>query len=120
MAIDYNDPVVAEEFNNVQPMTYEEVEEELSMSGVRGSADMNEMDLKLMLVELRLVLSGKHESQFYQHELEVHLIHIGRTTNSTHTQLLFYFLVCHRLDIVEFFSDNRVVVVDCHGECSGR
>ena len=62
MAIDYNDPVVAEEFNNVQPMTYEEVEEELSMSGVRGSADMNEMDLKLMLVELRLVLSGKGKS----------------------------------------------------------
>jgi len=62
MAIDYNDPVVAEEFNNVQPMSYEEVEEELSMSGVRGSADMNEMDLKLMLVELRLVLSGKGKS----------------------------------------------------------
>jgi len=59
MALDYNDPIVAEEFNAVQPMTYEEVEEELMMSGVRGSPDMNEMDLKLMLVELRLMLSGK-------------------------------------------------------------
>lgn len=59
MAIDYNDPVVAEEFNNIQPMTYEEVEEELAMSGIRGSPDMNEMDLKLMLVEMRLMLSGK-------------------------------------------------------------
>ena len=59
MAIDYNDPIVAEEFNNIQPMTYEEVEEELMMSGIRGSPDMNEMDLKLMLVEMRLMLSGK-------------------------------------------------------------
>jgi hypothetical protein len=59
MALDYNDPVVAEEFGKIQPMTYEEVEEELMMSGVRGSPDMNEMDLKLMLVELRLMLSGR-------------------------------------------------------------
>lgn len=59
MALDYNDPVVAEEFNNVQPLSYEEVEEELMASGVRGSPDLNEMDLKLMLVELRLMLSGK-------------------------------------------------------------
>lgn len=59
MALDYNNPVVAEEFGKIQPMTYEEVEEELMMSGVRGSPDMNEMDLKLMLVELRLMLSGR-------------------------------------------------------------
>lgn len=59
MALDYNDPVVAEEFGKIQPMSYEEVEEELMMSGVRGSPDMNEMDLKLMLVELRLMLSGR-------------------------------------------------------------
>jgi hypothetical protein len=59
MALDYNNPVVAEEFGKVQPMTYEEVEEELMMSGVRGSPDMNEIDLKLMLVELRLMLSGR-------------------------------------------------------------
>lgn len=63
MALDYNDPVVAEEFNAVQPLTYEEVEEELMMSGVRGSSDMNEMDLKLMLVELRMRLAGKMPGQ---------------------------------------------------------
>jgi hypothetical protein len=59
MALDYNDPVVNEEFMNVQPLSYEEVEEELNLSGIRGSPDMNEMDLKLMLVELRMMLSGK-------------------------------------------------------------
>lgn len=63
MALDYNDPVVAEEFANVQPLTYEEVEEELMTSGVRGSPDMNEMDLKLMLVELRMRMSGKMPDQ---------------------------------------------------------
>ena len=59
MAIDYNDPVVAEEFNKVQPMSYEEVEEELQQSGIRPSAAMNEMEVKLMLVEMRLRLSGR-------------------------------------------------------------
>jgi hypothetical protein len=54
MALDYKDPAVAEAFNAVQPLTYEEVEEELIRSGVRGSPDMNEMDLKLMLVEVRM------------------------------------------------------------------
>jgi len=63
MALDYNDPDVAAEFNAVQPLSYEEVEEELSLSGVRGSADMNEMDLKLMLVELRMRLSGNAPGQ---------------------------------------------------------
>ena len=34
MAIDYNDPVVAEEFANVQPMTFEDVETELRAKGI--------------------------------------------------------------------------------------
>lgn len=59
MAIDYNNPMVMEEFNNVQPMTYEEVEEELQAKGIRPPATMNEMDVKLMLVEMRLRFSGK-------------------------------------------------------------
>jgi hypothetical protein len=59
MGIDYNDPMVMEEFNNVQPMTYEEVEEELQGKGIRASASMNEMDVKLMLVEVRLRFSGQ-------------------------------------------------------------
>ena len=59
MAIDYNDPVVAEEFNNVQPLSFEEVEEELRSKGIPVSPTMNEMEVKLMLVEMRLRLSGK-------------------------------------------------------------
>lgn len=61
MAIDYNDPVVAEEFNSVQPLSYEEVEEELMASGVRAPPTMNEMEVKLMLVEMRLRLAGRLE-----------------------------------------------------------
>ena len=34
MAIDYNDPIVAEEFANVQPMTFEDVETELRAKGI--------------------------------------------------------------------------------------
>lgn len=63
MALDYNDPIVAQEFAAVQPLSYEEVEEELMMSGVKGSPDMNDMDLKLMLVELRMRLAGKMPDQ---------------------------------------------------------
>lgn len=59
MALDYNDPVVAEEFAKVQPMTYEDVAEELQRSGVRPGPTMNDMEVKLMLVEMRLRLSGR-------------------------------------------------------------
>lgn len=34
MAIDYNDPLVAEEFANVQPMDFDEVEAELRAKGI--------------------------------------------------------------------------------------
>jgi hypothetical protein len=59
MAIDYNDPVVAAEFMSVQPLTYEEVAEELQESGVRPGPTMNDMEVKLMLVEMRLLNAGK-------------------------------------------------------------
>jgi hypothetical protein len=59
MAIDYNDPVVAAEFAAVQPMTFEEVEEELMEKGIPVSQAMNEVNAKLMLVEMRLRLSGQ-------------------------------------------------------------
>lgn len=62
MAIDYNDPVVMEEFNMVQTMEYDEVVEELAASGVRAPADMGDMDVKLMLVELRTVMNGGSSS----------------------------------------------------------
>lgn len=58
MALDYNDPVVAQEFANVQPLTYEEVAEELQESGVRPSPTMNDMEVKLMLVEVRMRKAG--------------------------------------------------------------
>jgi len=61
MAIDYNDPVVAEEFGLVQGMTWDEIEEELNSSGIPAPPSMNEMELKLMLVEMRLRLAGKLE-----------------------------------------------------------
>ena len=61
MVIDYNDPVVAEEFAKVQPLSWDEVEEELQESGIRAPPTMNDMELKLMLVEMRLRLAGKLE-----------------------------------------------------------
>ena len=59
MALDYNDPVVATEFAAVQTLTWEDVEEELLDSGIRSPPAMSEMDLKLMLVEVRLRKSGQ-------------------------------------------------------------
>jgi hypothetical protein len=61
MAIDYNDPVVAEEFAKVQPMDFDDVEEELQQEGIRVPAAMNEMDVKLMLVEMRLRKNGLYK-----------------------------------------------------------
>ncbi len=58
MAIDYNDPAVMEEFNVIQTMEYDEVVAELAQSGVRAPADLGDMDVKLMLVELRTVIKG--------------------------------------------------------------
>ena len=62
MAIDYNDPAVMEEFNMVQTMEYDDVVAELAESGVRPPADMGDMDVKLMLVELRTVMNGGNSS----------------------------------------------------------
>lgn len=58
MALDYNDPAVGEELAKVQMMMYEEVQEELLESGIRTPGDMNDMDIKLMLVEVRLRKAG--------------------------------------------------------------
>jgi len=59
MALDYNDPVVAEEFAQVQGLSWDEIEEELNESGIPAPPAMSDMDLKLMLVEMRLRLSGR-------------------------------------------------------------
>lgn len=58
MAIDYNDPAVMEEFNAIQMLEYDDVVDELAQNGVRAPADMGDMDVKLMLVELRTVMNG--------------------------------------------------------------
>ena len=58
MVIDYNDPVVAQEFTLVQPMTDQEVKDELMKSGIFPPASMKEMDAKLMLVEMRMRKQG--------------------------------------------------------------
>jgi len=58
MAIDYNDPAVMEEFNSIQGMEYDDVVDELAQCGVRAPADMGDMDVKLMLVELRTVMNA--------------------------------------------------------------
>lgn len=46
-ALDYNDPIVAEEFAKVQPMDFDDVEEELLSKGIPVPAAMNEMDVKV-------------------------------------------------------------------------
>ena len=53
MAIDYNDPVVMEEFNAIQSMEYDDVVEELSQSGVRAPADMGDMVRVLLCIFLQ-------------------------------------------------------------------
>jgi len=58
MALDYNDPQVAEEFTKVQTLTLEECEEEITGNGIPVPPTMNDMDVRLMLVELRMQLSG--------------------------------------------------------------
>jgi hypothetical protein len=59
-ALDYNDPIVGEEFAKVQPMDFEDVEEELQKSGIRVPSTMNDMDAKLMLY----VFLGQRERIF--------------------------------------------------------
>ncbi len=59
MAIDYKDPAVAAEFNAVQELSMDEIEEELAQVGIPMPPTMNEMDVRLMLVETRMRVSGR-------------------------------------------------------------
>jgi len=63
MALNYNDPVVAEEFAKTQTMTLEECESEISKMGIPVPKTMNEMDVKLMLVELRMRMNGTYSGE---------------------------------------------------------
>ena len=58
-ALDYKDPAVAEEFASIQALDTEAVEDELAASGVVPPATMNDMDMRMMLVEMRLRKAGK-------------------------------------------------------------
>ena len=59
MAIDYKDPIVAKEFAAIQGMDTEAVEDELMASGIPAPPTMNDMDMRMMLVEVRLRKEGK-------------------------------------------------------------
>ena len=58
MAIDYNDPVVAKEFASIQGLDLEEVTDELAENGLIAPASMNDMDIRIMLVEVRMRKAG--------------------------------------------------------------
>ena len=58
-ALDYKDPLVAKEFSAIQALDTEAVEDELALSGVVPPPTMNDMDMRMMLVELRLRKEGK-------------------------------------------------------------
>jgi hypothetical protein len=59
MALDYNNPMVAEEYAAVQVMEFEEVEAALLDFGIPVPASVSDMDARLMLVETRLRSSGR-------------------------------------------------------------
>lgn len=61
--LDYNNPDVAAEFADCQAMDTEQVEDELGASGVVPPPTMNDMDMRMMLVEMRLRKAGKLGSQ---------------------------------------------------------
>jgi hypothetical protein len=58
-ALDYKDPTVAKEFSNIQVLDTEEVEDELMASGIPVPPTMNVMDMRMMLVEVRMRKAGK-------------------------------------------------------------
>jgi len=58
-ALDYKDPSVAKEFTNIQALDTEAVEDELMASGIPVPPTMNDMDMRMMLVEVRMRKSGK-------------------------------------------------------------
>lgn len=61
--LDYKDPVVATEFEAVNSVAIEEVEDELALSGIVVPPTMNEVEIRLMLVEMRLRKAGKVGAQ---------------------------------------------------------
>jgi len=58
-ALDYKDPEVAAEFAACQSLDTEQVEDELAASGIPVPPTMNDMDMRMMLVEMRMRKNGK-------------------------------------------------------------
>ena len=58
-ALDYKDPDVAAEFAACQSLDTEQVEDELARSGIPVPPTMNDMDMRMMLVEMRMRKAGK-------------------------------------------------------------
>lgn len=58
-ALDMNDPVVAEEYAAVMGYDTEQIEDELAASGIVAPPTMNDFEMRSMLVEARLMKSGK-------------------------------------------------------------
>ena len=52
-ALDYKDPEVAKEFSAISALDTEAVEDELAVSGIRVPPTVNDMDMRMMLVEVR-------------------------------------------------------------------
>lgn len=61
--LDYNNPDVAAEFASCQQLDTEQVEDELAASGIVPPPTMNDMEMRMMLVEMRLRKAGKLGSQ---------------------------------------------------------
>jgi len=61
--LDYKAPVVAAEFEAVNALATDDVEEELGESGIVVPPTMNDFEMKEMLVEIRLRKAGKLGSQ---------------------------------------------------------
>jgi len=58
-SLDYTDPVVSEELVKLQGLPTEDVEDELANLGVRAPPGMDDMSIRLMLVEMKLRVSGR-------------------------------------------------------------
>ena len=61
-ALDYKDPVVAEEFQACQALDTEAVEDELAASGIPVPPTMNDMEMRMMLIEVRMRKAGTFAS----------------------------------------------------------
>jgi hypothetical protein len=58
MEVDYNNPVVAAEFERIQGLDIADVKQQLDDQGIPISNDMSDMDLMLMLLEMNVRNTG--------------------------------------------------------------